>query len=90
MTFLLQDSKSDYTVRGEAKITEQAMGNLQNVRCSLDGAIMVVTGSVASKQRDDGVEERSFGGSPPKSWTAISVDLKCSACQRRMEGLELQ
>ncbi|MFQ5705447.1 MAG: hypothetical protein ACE5HT_15695 [Gemmatimonadales bacterium] len=89
MTFLLEDSKCDYTVRGEAKIREQAKRNLKYIRCSLDSAIMLVTGSLASKQREDGVEKRRFGGRPPKSWTAITVDLECSACRRRIEGLQI-
>ncbi len=66
----------------------QAQGDLESIRCPLDGAIMMVMGGVASRTEEGRPQFRGFDKYPISSrWTVRSVNLECSACRRRISNV---
>lgn len=78
----------DYSAVGRAKLEMQVQRNDQEIRCPLDGAMMLVTRSVAAKKGE--VNCREFAGRPRSSdWSLQVVDLVCSACRRSAHSISV-
>ena len=78
----------DYSQVGRGKLELQAQGDLESIRCPLDGAIMMIMGGVASRTEEGRPESRGFDKYPISSrWTVRSVNLECSACRRRISNV---
>jgi len=78
----------EYSQRGRDKLQQQVARGHDEVRCPLDGAVMVVVSGVATKTEGGETLYRDFVGRPRKSaWTVISVEMECSACRRRIRDL---
>ncbi len=75
----------EYSQLGQQKLHQQTSRGLDEIRCPLDSAIMMVTGGVAYKMEEGKPVYREFNGHPRKSaWTIVTVHLECSACRRRI------
>ncbi len=78
----------EYSQRGRDKLQEQAARGHDEVRCPLDGAVMVVVNGVAMKMENGEPIYRDFVGRPRKSaWTVLIVEMECSACRRRIKDV---
>ncbi len=78
----------EYSQLGQQKLHQQTSRGLDEIRCPLDSAIMMVTGGVAYKMEEGKPIYRDFNGHPRKSaWTIVTVRLECSACRRRIEDV---
>ncbi len=78
----------EYSQLGQQKLHQQTSRGLDEIRCPLDSAIMMVTGGVAYKMEEGKPIYREFNGHPRKSaWTIVTVHLECSACRRRIEDV---
>jgi hypothetical protein len=78
----------EYSQLGQQKLQQQASRGLDEIRCPLDSAMMVVTGGIAYKMEESKPVYRGFKGHPRKSaWTIATVHLECSACRRRIEDV---
>ena len=75
----------EYSQLGQEKLRQQAARGLDEIRCPLDGAIMMVTGGVACRTEKGKQIYREFQGQPRNpAWTVVTVQLECSACRRRL------
>lgn len=78
----------EYSQLGQEKIRQQATRGLNDIRCPLDSAVMMVTGGLACRTEGGKRVFRSFQGEPRNpAWMVVSVQLECSACRRRIEDL---
>jgi hypothetical protein len=78
----------EYSQLGQEKIRQQTTRGLDDIRCPLDSAVMMVIGGLACRIEGGKRIFRSFQGSPRNpAWTVVSVQLECSACRRRIEDL---
>jgi len=80
----------EYSQLGQKKLRQQTTRGLDEIRCPLDSAIMMVTGGLACRIENGKRVFRSFQGAPRNpAWDVVSVQLECSACRRRIEDLVL-
>jgi hypothetical protein len=80
----------DYSELGRAKLEMQANETLDFIRCPLDSAAMLVERSVAGRYERGKSSQREFNGLPRGTeWTVESVALRCSACRRRAEDIQV-
>ena len=78
----------EYSQLGQKKLRQQAARGLDDIRCPLVSAIMMVTGGLAFRTENGKRVFRSFQGPPRnRAWTVVSVQLECSACRRRIGEL---
>lgn len=78
----------EYSQRGRDKLQQQVARGHDEIRCPLDGAVMVVVSGVAMKTEGGETVYRDFVGRPRKSaWTVVTVEMECSACRRRITDL---
>ena len=81
----------DYSQLGQEKLRQQTCHGLDEIRCPLDGAIMMVTGGTACKKEGGKPVYREFTGHPRKSaWTITKIHLECSACRRSMHDVAVE
>jgi hypothetical protein len=78
----------EYSPLGQKKLRQQTTRGLDQIRCPLDSAMMIVTGGLACRIENGKRVFRSFKGAPRNpAWMVVSVQLECSACRRRIEDL---
>ena len=75
----------EYSQLGQEKLRQQTARGLDEIRCPLDSAIMMVTGGAAYRTEKGKQIYRVFQGQPRNpAWTVVTVHLECSACRRRI------
>jgi hypothetical protein len=80
----------EYSQLAQEKLCQQAARGLDEIRCPLDGAIMMVIGGVACRTEKGKQVYRDFQGQPRNpAWTVVTVQLECSACRRRLSEVSV-